>query len=175
MTNLEIIKYLATNNPTRLAELLDDIYCNAWNCGSCAASTGKVMEDCEIDDFDKWLHEDADKRDYYYDYELEQWSKVINPTPTIEATYGNLTVTIPVGDPNHMWNKNNDYDYKMETVETAIDEIKLLDTILKSEEIPDNVYDSFRTEECVRCADPNCMVSDMEICGCHKFANYFEV
>ena len=115
MTNLDIIKYLATNNPARLAELLDDIYCNAWNCGSCAASTGKVMEECEIDDFAEWLHEDADKRGYYYDYELEQWSKAINPSPTIEATYDNLTVTIPVGDPDHMWNNNNEYDYKEST------------------------------------------------------------
>lgn len=108
MTNLEIIKYLATNNPTRLAELLDDIYCNAWNCGSCAASTGKVMEDCEIDDFDEWLHEDADKRGYYYDYELEQWSNVINPTPTIEAFYGS----------------------KSKVIVQSIDEIELLETLI---------------------------------------------
>lgn len=169
MTNLDIIKYLATNNPTRLAELLNDIYCNAWNCGSCAASTGKVMEDCEIDDFDVWLHEDADKRGYYYDYELEQWSKAINPTPTIEATYGNLTVTIPVGDPNHIWNKNNDYDYKIETVETAIDEIKLLETITESEKYSGEVYDRFRKEVCAKCTDANCLRSQAEIYDCYKF------
>lgn len=33
MTNLEIIKYLATNNPTRLAGLLDDLYCDAYSDG----------------------------------------------------------------------------------------------------------------------------------------------
>ena len=75
MTNLEISKYLATNNPTRLAELLDDFYCNAWNCGSYTGSTGKIDEECEIDDLDEWLNEDTSKRGYYYDNELEEWSK----------------------------------------------------------------------------------------------------
>ena len=77
MTNLEIIKYLATNKPTRLAELLDDIYCNAWNCGSCAGSTGKIMEECEIDDFNVWINQDAAKSGFYYDEELEEWSKLM--------------------------------------------------------------------------------------------------
>lgn len=175
MTNLEIIKYLATNNPTRLAELLDDIYCNAWNCGSCAASTGKMMEECEIDDFNEWLNEDAEKRGYYYDYELEEWSKAINPTLTIEACYDNLTVTIPVGDPDHMWNKNNEYSYKLETVETAIDEVKRLDTLVKSEEIPDSVYREFRLQACCHCSDHNCMRSELEIYDCPKFEGYYEV
>jgi hypothetical protein len=74
-----------------------------------------------------------------------------------------------------MWNKNNEYDYKMDTIETAIDELKLVETLVKSEEIPDVVYDRFRTEECVRCAEPNCMASDMEIYDCHKFDIYYEV
>ena len=86
MTNLEIIKYLAPNNPVRLAELLDDIYCNAWNCGSCAGSTGKIMEECEIDDFNEWLNEDATKRGYYYDHELEEWSKAIEPSENATDT-----------------------------------------------------------------------------------------
>ena len=51
MTNLEIIKYLATNNHTRLAELLDDIYCSAWNCGSYAAISKNLFSENEIDDF----------------------------------------------------------------------------------------------------------------------------
>ena len=113
MTNLDIIKYLATNNPTRLAELLDDIYCNAWNCGSCAGSTGKIMEECEIDDFGEWINQEANTN-FFFEHELEEWSKAINPTPTIEAIYGNLTVTIPTKDPDHMWNNNNNYDYKIE-------------------------------------------------------------
>ena len=33
MTNLDIIKYLVTNNPTRLAELLEDIYNDAYIAG----------------------------------------------------------------------------------------------------------------------------------------------
>lgn len=78
MTNLDIIKYLVLNNPTRLAELLDDIYCNAWNCGSHAGSTGKIMEECEIDDFNEWLNQDAAKSGFYFDDELEQFSKVID-------------------------------------------------------------------------------------------------
>ena len=175
MTNLDIIKYLSINNPTRLAELLEDIYCNAWNCGSCAASTGKVMEECEIDDFNEWLNEDAEKCGYYYDHELEQWSKAINPTLTIEATYDNLTVTIPVGDPDHMWNKNNDYDYKMEIVDKAVDEIKLLDTLVNVNKYSDSVYNSFRKEACAGCNDPNCMRSQVEIYDCPKFENYFEI
>lgn len=151
MTNLDIIKYLATNNPTRLAELLDDIYCNAWNCGSCAASTGKIMEDCEIDDFDEWLHEDADKRGYYYDYELEQWSKAINPTPTIEAFYGS----------------------KSKVIDQAIDEIKLLENVIETTKHPDIDYVRFRKSVCAYCSDLNCMRSQYEICDCHKFKNYY--
>lgn len=85
MTNLEIIKYLATNNPARLAELLDDIYCTAWNCGSSAGGTGNVMEECEIDDFNEWLSQDAAKSGYYYDKELEEWSKVIAAEPVVEV------------------------------------------------------------------------------------------
>ncbi len=32
---------------------------------------------------------------------------------TVVATYDNLTVTIPIEDSaDHMWNNNNEYDYK---------------------------------------------------------------
>ena len=150
MTNLEIIKYLASNNHARLAELLDDIYCNAWNCGSCAASTGKVMEDCEIDDFDEWLYENADKRGYYYDYELEQWSKAINPTPTTEAFYGS----------------------KSKVIDQAINEINLLENIIETTKHPDIDYVRFRKSVCAYCPDLNCMRSQVEICDCHKFKGY---
>ena len=78
MTNLDIIKYLALSNPIRLAELLDDIYCIAWNCGSYAGSTGKIMEECEIDDFNEWINQDAAKSGVYHDEELEGWSKLMN-------------------------------------------------------------------------------------------------
>ena len=111
MTNLEIIKYLATNNPTRLAELLDDIYCCAWNCGSCAGSTGKIMEECEIDDFGEWINQEANTN-FFFDYELAEWSKVIN-NPSIEITYpDNLVIQIPYEgkDLNHMWNTDNNYN-----------------------------------------------------------------
>ena len=69
MTNLEIIKYLATNNPTRLAELLDDIYCDAYNDGSNDDWVAKP-------NFEKWLFEDASISGMRYsDKELEEWSK----------------------------------------------------------------------------------------------------
>lgn len=79
MTNLDIIKHLALNNPTRLAELLDDLWCTAWNCGSYAASNKgeKFLEECEIDDFDEWINQDASKSGFYYDEELEEWSGLI--------------------------------------------------------------------------------------------------
>lgn len=111
MTNLEIIKYLATNNPARLAELLDDIYCSAWNCGSCAGSTGKIMEECEIDDFGEWINQEANTS-FFFDHELEEWSKAIN-NPSIEITYSdNLVFQVPWEgkDPNHMWNTDNNFN-----------------------------------------------------------------
>lgn len=79
MTNLEIIKYLAINNSTRLAELLDDIYCNAWNCGSYASSSGegKILEECEMEFSEsKWLDQEANTN-LFYDDELAEWSKLI--------------------------------------------------------------------------------------------------
>jgi hypothetical protein len=109
MTNLEIIKYLAANNPARLAELLADIYCVAWNDGA----------NDEVDlmpDFEQWLSEDISKFGMqHYVHEVEEWSKAIN-NPTIEITYpGNLVINLPWEgkDPDHMWNTDNKYDYKI--------------------------------------------------------------
>lgn len=79
MTNLEIIKYLALNNPTRLAELLDDIYCIAWNNGSYATHTKcERFSETEIDDFNEWINQDASESGIYIDKELEEWSKLID-------------------------------------------------------------------------------------------------
>ena len=161
MTNLDIIKYLATNNPTRLAELLDDIYCNAWNCGSCTASTGKIMEECEVDDFNEWLNEDASKRGYYYDHELDKWHEAIHPTYTIifngdrlECKDGKLSM------------QRDDY---VPTINQVIDEIKLLETITESDKYSAEVYNAFRKEVCAGCSDPNCLRSQAEIYDCDKF------
>lgn len=77
MTNLDIIKYLAHNNPDRLAEFLDDIYCIGWNCGA--------YEQRHIDDDDtsavdidfvesKWLDQKAGE-DFFLDDELKEWSE----------------------------------------------------------------------------------------------------
>ena len=75
MTNLDIIKHLANSNPTRLAELLDDIYCFAWNNGAYAAGNSCLSEN-EIDDFDDWLDQDASTSGFYTNKELEEWSKL---------------------------------------------------------------------------------------------------
>lgn len=78
MTNLDIIKYLAINNPTRLAELLDDIYCLAWNNGAYAQSVDcSSLSETEIEDFNEWINQDASKAGIYYDGELEEWTKLI--------------------------------------------------------------------------------------------------
>ena len=114
MTNLEIIKYLANNNPTRLAELLDDIYCRAWNCGAYAQRnidedkySSLEMEFSE----EKWLEQEANT-DFFFDSELEEWSKTIK-NPSIEITYpDNLVIELPWEgkDPNHMWNTDNGFN-----------------------------------------------------------------
>lgn len=110
MTNLEIIKYLATNNPTRLAELLDDIYCNAWNCGNYAqvhiAEEKFSPYEMEFSE-SKWLEQEANT-DFFFDEELEEWSKAINPISTLEVFYGS----------------------KSKVIDQAIDEINLLETLL---------------------------------------------
>ena len=77
MTNLDIIKHLALNDPARLAELLDDIYICAWNCGSYAATSGgEAFSENEIDDFNDWIHQEANTN-FFFDHELEEWSKLI--------------------------------------------------------------------------------------------------
>ena len=110
MTNLEIIKYLANNNPGRLAEFLDDIYCNAWNCGSYAGSNGegKILEECEMEFSEsKWLDQEANTN-FFFDSELEEWSNAINSAATLEVFYGD----------------------KSKVIDQAIDEIRLLETLL---------------------------------------------
>ena len=106
MTNLDIIKYLASNNPARLAELLKTIYFSGFTSG-----LWEKLEDAP--DFTDWICADPTKCLLYDDYELKEWSKAINSPPTITAHYNNLTVTIPIKDSaDHMWNNNNEYDYK---------------------------------------------------------------
>jgi hypothetical protein len=111
MTNLEIIKYLAHYNRARLAELLDDIYCSAWNCGSCAGSTGKIMEECEIDDFGEWINQEANTN-FFFERELEEWSRATQkPQCIIMSVQNGPTVRLDLNkDGNYMWNTNNDYD-----------------------------------------------------------------
>lgn len=75
MTNLDIIKHLANTNPARLAELLDDIYCFAWNNGAYASDRCCLSEN-EIDNFDEWLNQDISEAGFYNDKEIEEWSKL---------------------------------------------------------------------------------------------------
>jgi hypothetical protein len=168
MTNLEVIKYLATNKPARLAELLEDIYCCAWNDGA----NDKLGDESSIPNFDKWIYEDAAKSGMHYNYELEQWSKAIN-NPSIEITYpDNLVINLPFEgkDPNHMWNTDNNFHI----IGQAIDEIKLLETIIESEKYSSEVYNRFRKEVCVECPCQECIQSQMDIVECPKFENYKE-
>lgn len=79
MTNLDIIKYLANNNPSRLAELLDDIYCSAWNCGAYAQRhiDEEKFSPLEMEFVEsKWLDHVANTH-FFFDCELEEWSKLI--------------------------------------------------------------------------------------------------
>ena len=83
MTNLEIIKYLATNNPARLAQFFDDMYNDTYLDG--------YNDDWDAKpNFNKWLGEDASKCRYYDDHELEEWYKAIHPTYTIIFNGGKL-------------------------------------------------------------------------------------
>lgn len=112
MTNLEIIKYLAINNPSRLAEFLDDICWTARLHDKFSAMENHPTK--EFDDFEKWLNNDAKKSSVWYKDELKEWSKITDSTSTITATYDNLTVTLPIKDSaDHMWNNNNEYDYEI--------------------------------------------------------------
>ena len=76
MTNLDIIKYLANNNPSRLVEFLDDIYDVAYTDG--------YNDDIDaMPDFEEFLFVDASKCNVWASSELEQWSKIINsPLPS---------------------------------------------------------------------------------------------
>lgn len=80
MTNFDLIKYLVNNNPARLAELLDDIYCFGWNNGAwCTSSEDYVSKfegKFEIDDFNKWLDQDIAETGFYTNKEIEEWSKL---------------------------------------------------------------------------------------------------
>ena len=168
MTNLDIIKHLATNNPTRLGELLEDIYCGAYNDG--------YVDDWDSKpNFKELLFEDAFELSMpFYNHELEEWSKAIN-NPSIEITYpDNLVIQLPYEgkDPNHMWNTDNSFNI----ISKAIDEIQPLETLVNVDKYSVNIYNSFRKEVCAGCNDPNCLKSIVEIYDCGKFDSWlFEV
>lgn len=157
MTNLDIIKYLATNNPARLAELIEDIYCLAWNDGA----NDKLCDESSIPNLQNWLYEDASKCGMYYHHELDKWNKVINPTYTIIFNGGKLECK-----DGKLSMQRDDCNF---TIDQAIDEIKLLETITESDKYSAEVYDAFRREVCDGCSDPNCLRSQAEIYDCNKF------
>jgi hypothetical protein len=80
MTNLDIIKYLAANNPTRLAEFLDDIYCVAWNNGAYAQfhidDVDVLSDELEFTE-SNWLNQVASANGFFLEAELEEWRKHI--------------------------------------------------------------------------------------------------
>lgn len=159
MTNLDIIKYLALNKPERLADLLEDVYCCAFNDGA----YDRVGDDSSIPSFQKWLYEDAFECGFYHDEELRMWAEPIKH-PSVEVTYpGGLTVAFPYKDPTYAWNTNNEY----EIINQAIDEIHLLENIIETEKYTDDVYNSFRNEVCADC-DNMCLQSQMDIVQCPK-------
>ena len=179
MTNREIIKYLATSNPARLAEFLDDVWCMAWNRGASVQhllhmgdeSGADKMIDSDVEFSEsKWLEQEANT-DFFFDHELEEWSKSIN-NPSIEITYpDNLVIELPWAgkNPNHMWNTDNNYN----VINNAIDEIKLLENVIDSEKIPKSVYDNFRNNACAYCSDQQkCLRSKMDIAECLKDENW---
>ena len=164
MTNLEIIKYLAANNPVRLAELLEDIYCQAWNDGA----NDKFGDESSILSLEKWLYEDAGKCGMYYYHELEKWNKAINPIYTIDFGGGKLEckdgkLSMQSGDINI-------------AIDQAIDEIKLLENLDKTDKYSDSVYNSFRKEVCADCRSRGrCLQTKMAIVECPRFEYYYEV
>lgn len=172
MTNLDIIKYLAINNPTRLAVLLDDIYCCAWNCGAYAQ---RNIEEDKISELEmefsesKWLEQEANT-DFFFEEELEEWSNALN-NPSIEITYpDNLVIQLPYEgkDFNHMWNTDNSFNI----ISKAIDEIQPLETLVNVDKYSVNIYNSFRKEVCTGCNDPNCLKCMVEIYDCDKFDSW---
>ena len=164
MTNLDVIKYLAYENPKRLGQLLEDIHCYAWMDGS----NDKFGDESTLPLMTEWIYEDASTRyNLYKDEELAEWVKSID-YPIIEITYpDNFVVEVPTEgkDPNHMWNTDNSYGI----INNAIDEIKLLENITESDKYSSEVYDAFRKEVCAGCSDPNCLRSQAEIYDCDKF------
>jgi hypothetical protein len=127
------------------------------------------MEECEIDDFGEWINQEANTN-FFFDHELEEWSKAIN-NHSIEITYpDNLVIQIPYDgkDPNHMWNTDNSFNI----ISKAIDEIQPLETLVNVDKYSLNIYNSFRKEVCAGCNDPNCLKSMVEIYDCDKFASW---
>ena len=163
MTNLEIIKYLAYENPIRLAELLEDIYCQAWN----DSANDKFGDESSIPSFDKWLYEDAGKCGMYYYHELEKWNEVINPVYTIDFGGGKLECK-----DGKLSMRSGDYNI---IIDRAIDELKLLENVIEAAKHDDADYVRFRQSVCAYCYDPNCMRSQVEICDCHKFRSYYKL
>lgn len=167
MTNLEIIKHIANTDPARLAEFLTDIYCNAWNCGSFAASTGKDLANCEIADFNQWIYQDAAESGYYYDTELEKWSKEIKKVPHIKMYIdGHPSLELELKDGKYVFTNHN-----FNVIDQAIDQIKLLEDLIK--EYPGYVYKKFRKKVCSECR-MRCMKAQMDILRCPKFEHYIE-
>ena len=164
MTNLEIIKYLAYENPSRLAELLNDIRCDG-RLRHHISAMGRNPSN-EFDDFEQWLNSDAKKSSVWYKDELKEWNKAINHVylidfgeSKIECKDGKLS--IQSGDCNIV-------------IDQAIGEIKLLENVLETDKHSSSVYGSFRKEVCSECPSTECIQSKMDIIECPIFDNYLK-
>ena len=163
MTNLEIIKHIANTDPTRLADLLEDIYCCAFNDGA----WDRFGDESSIPSFEKWLYEDAYKCGFYYNHELEEWSKEIRKVPHIKMYIdGNPSLELELKDGKYVLTNHN-----FNVIDQAIDQITLLEDLIK--EYPGYVYKKFRKKVCSECR-MRCMKAQMDILRCPKFEHYIE-
>ena len=92
-----------------------------------------------------------------YDFSQEELRKLLDSVYECGYTHG-VEVT-----------NKTETTVAFSTIDQAIGEIKLLETITESEKYSAEVYNAFRKEVCTSCSDPNCMRSQVEICGCDKF------
>lgn len=150
MTNLDIIKYLVLNNPTRLVDFLNKICYDAWDCG-------RLHRTCPITDWDEWLQADPKTTWNFNPRELEEWSKAINTELLCKEI-----------DLNHMCNIDDNFNI----IPQVIDEILLLEAIQETSKYPDSVYNSFREKMCSDCPIylcGKCLASKMDIVECPEF------
>lgn len=74
MTNLDVIQHISSNDPSRLAQLLNDIYWSARLRNTMYAMGNRPTT--EFDNFEKWLNSNAEETSVWYKHELKKWAKI---------------------------------------------------------------------------------------------------